>query len=216
MFFVFQRPEPHWSVRQTVAPLVEPLSLADAKAHLRVDVSDDDSLITTLVTSARLAVERIISRSLITQTWQLNIDRFPDSNQHILLPQSPAQSVSQIQYVDQDGLTQTFASSKYTLDSNDQRRPRIALAFNESWPSEQDVVNAVTITYVAGFGSASSDVPEDLTSAIKLLVGLLYENREQITVTNMQNIPFGVMSLLADFRVYWAEIFTHDNRGTIR
>jgi uncharacterized phiE125 gp8 family phage protein len=163
------------AVNQTSAPAVEPLSTAEAKDHLKITHSDDDTIIDSYVTAARLWCEAFIQRQLITATWELVLDAFwADA---IPLPFPPLASVTSVQYIDTDGDSQTFSSDDYVVDTKS-APGRIYLAYNESWPTTRQVREAVTITYVAGYGASGSDVPEEIRTAIRLLTAHYYEHRE--------------------------------------
>lgn len=157
---------------QTVAPTEEPVTLDEAKLHLRVDVKDDDAYITALIEAARLWVESYTKRQLVTATYALTLDAFPTK---IILPRPNALTVSSITYTDTDGDSQTLASSQYTL-TIDGVFGCIVEAYNVSWPSTRDIPNAVTVTYTAGYGAASA-VPESAKVAVKMLLSDLYERR---------------------------------------
>jgi len=170
----------HFALTESVAPAAEPFTAAEAKLHLRVDSSDDDTYISALIKAARKKLEADTGRALITQTWKLILDRFPDSDDEaILMPKAPLQSVSSITYVDTDGVTQTWDSSEYRVDT-DSVPGRITPAYNQSWPTTRSVTGAVTITFVAGYGNSSQNIPDDLRHAMRLLIGHWYENREEV------------------------------------
>ena len=188
----------HWSIEQTTAPTTEPVSVADAMHHCRVDTDTENTYIGTLVKAARRHVESVTGRQLITATWKLYMDRFYDI---ILLPRPPLQSVSSVGYTDTSGSSETVATSKYDADTKS-APARLTEAWGESWPTPRLEANAVTITYDAGYGNSASDVPEDLIHAIKLLVGHFYENREQTIVGAVaRNVPRAVDALLAPYKV---------------
>lgn len=179
------------------APAVEPVSLTEAKLHCRVDVSTDDDLITALVQAAREIAEDISRRALITQIWKLILDEFPDTDE-IKIPLPPLQSVTSITYKDQDGNASTFSSDDYIVNT-DSEPGKVVLAYGSSWPSTTLYpTGAVTIQFTAGFGDASTDVPEKYRQAMLLLIGHFYENREAIATTGAvpKEIPFGVEALL--------------------
>lgn len=179
---------------QTVAPASEPVTLAEAKLHLRVEVSDDDDLITGLLKAARQYAETVTGRQLMQATWRLNLDAWPDDDE-IRVPKPPLQSVSSITYVDTAGATQTVAASDYQVDANSEPG-RIVPAYGEVWPAVRDQLNAIAVTYVAG-GAAASSVPEGIKAAIKLLLAHWYETREAvITGTIATEVPMAVESLL--------------------
>ena len=121
------------------APSAEPVSIAEAKIQCRVDGSDDDVYLSSFcIPTARGRAERYLSRALISQTWDLYLDRFP---QTIVVPRPPLQSAT-ITYVDVDGATQTLATGIYTVDT-DSEPGLIYQAYDQDWPSTRDVEKAV-------------------------------------------------------------------------
>jgi len=190
------------SFQITTAPSVEPVSVAEAKSHIRVDTSTEDTLIGDYIKVARSLGERLTRRSFITQTITLKLDQF--SGGEIVLPRSPAQSVTSIQYVDTDGATQTWSSSLYDVDVSSEPA-RITPAYNEDFPDTRAESNAVTVTYVAGYGDASTDVPEELRLLIRLLVGHYFENREAVSMNALHELPLGMQFLVKSYEM--VEIF---------
>ena len=178
-------------------PAVEPVSLVEAKLHLRVDISDDDNLITALIETAREMVEGIGRRAMITQVWNYILDEFPSSDE-IVLPMPPLQSVASIKYKDTAGDESTFSSDDYIVNT-DTEPGKVVLAYGASWPSTSLYpTGAITVQFTAGFGDASTDVPEKYRQAMLLLIGHWYENREAIATTGAvpKEIPMGVNALL--------------------
>ena len=187
-------------LKRTVPPTTEPVTLAMAKAHLRVDDNEEDPLIAQVIEAAREWCEDFQRRSFCSQTWRLTLDEFPSCDV-IELPRPPLASVSSITYVDSDGATQTLSSGDYTVDT-DSEPGRVILGYDESWPSTRDVPNAVTITYVAGYGANDSFVPAKVKQAMLLLIGHWFENREDIlTGTISKQIEKGAEALLWPQRV---------------
>jgi len=177
------------------APTEEPVSLADVKAHLRIDITDDDALLGTYITVARRFCERYQNRAYITQTWKLVLDDWPDDDE-IELPYPPLQSVTSIVYYDTEDNDNTLATTVYMVDA-DSEPGRVTLKYNQTWPyTTLRPYNGIEITYVAGYGDATGDVPENVVHAIKLLVGHLYENREATGIRPLSEIPFTVKALL--------------------
>ncbi|MGW8180403.1 MAG: head-tail connector protein [bacterium] len=156
------------------APTEHPLSLSDLKEHLRVDGSDSDSELVSLLDEATNYVESMTGRRMITQTWKLVMDGFKDS---VVLPYPPLQSVSSITYQDASDATQTLASTNYTVDT-DSEPARVAQSATGTYPSTYDDLNAVTITFVCGYGGRE-DVPEELKRAIKLYAQWAYDMDEK-------------------------------------
>lgn len=181
------------------APTVLPVTVADMKLHLRVDVTDEDNLIEALIKAARARMERELNRTLLTTSWKLTMDYFPTV---FFLPRSPAISVTSVKYYDTGGTQQTLSSSAYQLVSG--RRPsRIVEAYGYSWPSVQDKSDAVEVIYSAGEGAAATSIPEDLVSALKLDVAHLFENREAVMVgAPAIDLPRGYDSLTRDYKIH--------------
>lgn len=204
-----------WAMQQTIAPTQEPVTLDEVKLSMRVDIDDDDALITDLIQTARLYIEGVTGVSMMTQTWVMYLDRFPRDNAYemwpwmtlpstILLPRSPVQSVGSIVWTDTNLTPHTVSSSVYLTDLVS-RFPRISPVPNQSWgqiTTSAPVIpqqNSVQVTFVAGYASQGV-VPQTLKLAVKLLVGLWYQNREAaLTSTRVASavVPFGVKELLA-------------------
>lgn len=162
------------TLTRTVDPTTEPVSLDEAKDHLRVTHTDEDQLIDGLIKLAREDVESFVGRALVTQTWQWILDGWPVV---LCVPRPPLQSVTSITYLDENGDSQTWASSKYQVDTSS-HPGRIIPVEGEVYPSLQgETLNRVTVTYVAGYGAAST-VPQTFKQAMKLLVAQYYVQRE--------------------------------------
>ncbi len=179
------------------APASEPVTLTEAKAHLRVTISDDDTLITSQITMAREWVETYLRRALFTQTWELYLNEFPDC---IELAYPPLQSVTWIKYIDTDGVEQTLDAAEYSVHT--QNEPALIVeAYGKTWPSIRDELNAVAVQYVTGWDDVA-DIPSPIKSAILLLIGHLYEHREHaIAGVQVHELPLSIQNLLFPYRV---------------
>jgi uncharacterized phiE125 gp8 family phage protein len=182
-------------LKRTVGPTSEPVTLTEAKAHMRVDISDDDTLISSLIQAAREYIEDATHRALITQTWRLSMDQWPCSDE-ILLPRPPLASVSSITYTNNANATTTLSSSVYSVDT-DSEPGRVKLVYGEDWPSDTlATTSPIKVTYVAGYGAASA-VPQQFKQAILMLVAHWYENREtSMAGTIIRDVPFSVAALI--------------------
>lgn len=267
----------NWYV--STLPCAEPVSLDEMKLHLRIDGTDEDTLITSLIQAARSYCEDYQARAYISQTLTLKLNDFPVTDS-IRLPRPPLVSVDSITYVDNNGATQTVSSSVYTVDTVSEPG-YVYLSYNQNWPYDVRLIpNAVTITYKAGYATpftfnATSDVittsgrvfsngdivrvsmsgsntaalptnlavntdyyvisasgstfklstslggsaidlvaastagtyfigevPAGIKAAMKLIVGHLYENREDSIDKSLANIPMGAKALLGMNKVW--------------
>lgn len=159
-------------------PIGEPVTLADAKAHLRVDGTDDDALITALITSARRQAEHLTGRALLTQSWKLTLEAFPADS--LDLPYPPLQSVGSISFLDSAGVRQTLAVADYQTIT-DEMVGRVVPAYGKCWPACRVVPGAVEVEFTVGYGLAAA-VPQDITAWMLLAIGTLYMQRETVIV----------------------------------
>jgi uncharacterized phiE125 gp8 family phage protein len=175
---------------QTAAPSVEPVSLDEARTHLRIDpdMTDDDALIGRLIAAARQYAETLTGRSFITQSWRLVLDAFPCC---LELERGPVQSISSLVYRDMSGTPQPLAwdaaangiqrASDGSLVADLSALPaRIAPAFGRIWPIALPEIGAVAVNYSAGYGSDATAVPDGIKQWMLLRIGSLYEFRAEV------------------------------------
>lgn len=184
-------------------PATEPITLTEAKAHVRVTASTEDTLLTALIVAARQFVEEETSRALITQTWERQLDDWPA---FVRLPRPPALAITSIKYVDEDGTEATLASTAYTLYANVE--PGHLVIDGDELPTGVVLADyaGVRIRYTAGYGAAAA-VPQALKQAMLLLIGHWYLNREAVAIggqrSSMTPLPLGVDALIAPYRLMW-------------
>lgn len=179
----------------TTAPALEPITDSEAKAHCRIEESAEDTLVSVWVKAARMEAEELLGRSLITQTRKQYLDWFPCA---IELLYGPVLTVTSIAYVDTAGDSQALAGSVYQLSTTSEPAC-IVEAYGQSWPVTRDQLDAVTVTYTAGYGATAASVPEPIRQAIRILVGHHAENREAST-REMQTVE----ALIAPYRAVQA------------
>jgi len=186
------------------APSVEPLTLTEAKLYLRVDQSTEDNLISGMLVAARQWVETYTRRALVTQTWDFRYESFMDTRQPLILPKAPLQSVTSITYLDEDGVSQTLASSNYsvrTLSGATAGRGYIELNDDVSLPSlYTDALAPVTVRAVCGYGAAAA-VPDGIKMAIYLMLGDLYEQRQETMMSVSSKTKTTIERLLGPYRL---------------
>ena len=172
--------------RVLTAPDAEPISLENAKLHLRVTGDDEDQIITLYLRSARRWVEEYIHRALIDQIWETTLDHFPLAAPfQIRLPQGRVSKISTIKYLDSAGAQQTLTGPSsdspgtgYQEDLSSDEGAVIRPTPSGSWPQTESLrLAAVTVTFTAGYGPKASDVPESLVSGILYRLTDLHEFR---------------------------------------
>ncbi len=154
-------------------PLRGPVSVEELKGFARIDGADEDNLLSEFLTAATKAAERYTQRAFLSQTWDLTYDSFASL---FRIPLGETQSITSISYVDVDGATQTVTSTVYREDLSTEPA-RITLAANQSWPTANNVTNAVTVRFLAGYG-AESTVPQEIKDAIRVAASYRYMCRE--------------------------------------
>ena len=179
---------------RTVAPAELPLTIDELISHLNA-TGATESQRADMMAYLRSAVDQLdgdmglLNRALVTQTWQLKLDAFP-SRGYFDLPLAPLQSVSSITYLDSNGDSQTLAASKYrVLNANDaMNRGRVELEYGENWPSTYSVQQAVTVTFVAGYGARNA-VPHHTRHLILFAVKEAYDHRTPVEAQTMMRSP---------------------------
>lgn len=178
-------------------PTAEPITTAEAKLFARVTIATEDTLTDFLIIAAREYAETFTGRQFVTATWEQRLDAFPVE---FVLPLPPLISVTSIKYIDTAGDEQTLDASYYTLDKYS-TPGRVVQAINKSWPSTQDVPNAVIVKYTCGYGDAAA-VPEGICTAIKQLVLHWFKNRDMLPEQRRdKKVPIHVDALLWQYRV---------------
>src|SRR5690606_20751896 len=195
-------------------PAEEPVTLTEAKNHLRVDLTDDDSLISALIVAAREHAEAITRRAFITQTLKLSLDAFPANNGPIYVPMPPLQSVNSLKYFDTDGMEQTLTEGTDFLVDNESEPGRITPAPDTGWPATQNRPNAVSVELVAGLCDAST-APKGLKLAILLMEGSLYTIRDAVALQgkNAGQLRMAVDCLLMMHRIWRFVCWKRDGCG---
>ncbi len=186
------------------APTIEPVTLYEIKQHLRLDSdtsTDEDDVLSNFIIAARDTCEKFQNRAYIDQTWDLVLDDWPGGD-IITIPRPPLGSVTSITYYATGGMTATMTASTYIIDK-DSEPGRVSLGYGEVWPTTTlRPVKGIIVRFLAGYGSAASSVPTRVKQAIRLLVGHMYEHRENAEIKKLENISFGVDNLLTLDRIF--------------
>lgn len=200
------------SVITVTPPAVEPVSLAEAKLHLRVDHSTEDALIAALVSAAREDVESDSWRAVAAQTLRLDLDGFPDNDEDIILPRPPLVSVTSIVYTDPDGDQQTMDSDDYVVQAAGDRCGRISLASGVSWPSTLDQAAVVSITFAAGYPAARISTAARSSNVVTVTTDGAHgiSNGSMVAVSGLADSTFDARARVT---VTAATTFTYANTG---
>lgn len=186
------------SLKRISGPAAEPISLAEAKQHLRVDTDSDDSYIASLITASREYCEDYLDRTLIHTQWQMKMDNFPTE---ISLPRPPAVASGTatsvvVTYVENSlGGTSVLSSSEYRVD-RDSTPGALRPLYGGSWPSHLSDENSVSVTWWGGYGPTASDVPMVIRHAMLMLIGTWYERRQAVDSVSATEVPMGAKALL--------------------
>lgn len=178
-------------------PTNEPISLTEAKLHLRVDGSGEDALISDLIRAAREHVENLTGRATTNRLVRETFDSFPESLNVLTLQFPPVSALSGVTYSSGTESTtrETTHSGLRLLDD----QPGIYAV--SGWSGAADIPGAVEVRYVAGYGASGSDVPRPMRQAILLLVGHWFANRESVTAgQSPAEVPQAVTALLWPYR----------------
>jgi uncharacterized phiE125 gp8 family phage protein len=193
---------PQFSLVRVTAPAALPISVAEAKAQMRVEGSDDDTIIERLVNAAVafVDVQGVLGHAMITQTWGEWLAPNPST---VMLSLGPVQSVSAIKYYDIDGVLQTATLADFNVFGTP-NRITITPKTGKAWPVTQTRDDAIKIEYVIGYGASSTSVPQTVRHALLMLVAHWYENREnELIGTISKTLPFGFEDLLNIERNSW-------------
>ena len=203
-------------LKLVTAPTAEPVTLTEAKEHLRVEQDAENDLILRQLRACREFAEKYTGRQLMTATFDLFLDDWPALSGlrrteaggyvggDLLLPRPPLQSVTSVKYYDADGTEQTWDSANYLVEANDDEPGRVVRAYGVSWPSIQDRPSAITVRFIAGY-SAASAVPQAMKEAILLLLGSRHAQREATVAPiggQYAELPVGFKELLDAYRVW--------------
>ena len=189
---------PYGKLVLKTGPATTAISLAEAKAFLRVDsdYDDDDSYITSLIGVATNVVEQFTRRRLITQTYNIYYDEFPP---FMDLQVGNVASVTHVKYYDTDNTLQTLDTSEYDVDIR-VKPGRIYQAEDGNFPDTYERANSVEVEFVVG--SAASDVEDAIKQAMYIVIGRYYENRQDVVMgTQVNELPLMVDHLLTPYRL---------------
>lgn len=181
-------------------PAIEPVSLAETKSWLRVDGNEEDSLLSSLIASARRTLEAYTRRCFVTQYWRIMLDAWPkttnNAERSVAIPLTPFQRVTAIRVYDRSNAAHPVpAQIYYAPPATDRAR----VTFFAAPETPERASDGIEIDIVAGYGDQASDTPEPLRCAILMLIAHWHENRGDAPTTG-SDIPADVRALVAPFR----------------
>lgn len=180
-------------------PAEEPVSLEEAKAYLKVDGSDEDILISSLIITSRLHLEAALGLALITQTFRLVLDRWPRTGA-IRVPVRPVQAIEEIRLRDGNGGVVVVDPADYDVDVSS--APARIAWMSGAPPQPAKRMNGLEVDLVAGYGPNAGDVPAPIRQGLKMLVAHWYENRDPVEIGSPKTaIPAAVSCLVKPYRL---------------
>lgn len=185
------------SLQTLTQPATEPVSLAEAKAHCRIDTDADDAYVGSLITAAREYCEAYSNETYLHTQYRMSLDSFPVEIEVPRPPMATSGTVTAVvvTYTLENQTTATLSTAEYRVD-RDSTPGVLRTNYNGSWPSHLLDYNAVTVTWWGGRGASGTAVPQRVKNAILWLVGYWYERRMAADAVGLNEIPFGVKSLL--------------------
>jgi uncharacterized phiE125 gp8 family phage protein len=180
---------------KVITPAVNPIiALSELKAHLYIVGDADDTELTNKMNEVKNLAESFTNRFFLNTVAEYALDSFPIELREIWIPKPPLVSVSKVEYYDTSGVLQEMDLSDFYVDTRS-TLGRLVLKSGKSFPiTETDRPNAVIITFTAGYGANTSDLPLDLKSALKLLIANNWENRQEdfvIQGVGIKSLPKG-------------------------
>ncbi len=181
------------TLRLITAPTIEPATVAEVKLDAKIDGIELDAPIAIYIAGARKNAESITGRALLTQTWELVLDEFPEGS--ISIGMLPIRSITSVKYYDSSGVLQTLAANQYALDA-DTLPGWVRPAYGVTWPSTYSIENAVIVRFVAGYGDAATDVPAEIRMWIRAIAAA-EADKQGCEVSEFVN------GLLDGYKLYW-------------
>ena len=175
-----------------------PVSLTEAKSHLKVDTTADDTYITSIIKAATQLSEEYTNRFFIDTVIEQTCSDFAQLQ---TLFKSKVSAVAHVKYYDSDNSLQTLSATIY--DTQLKYEPsQIQLADDKSFPEITKRNDAVVARYTVGYGASASDVPEIIKQAILLTIGNFYQNRNSVVIGRIATeLPMNVKWLLDTYKV---------------
>jgi uncharacterized phiE125 gp8 family phage protein len=180
-------------------PAVEPLSLSEAKAHLRLETTADDALVTSLIITSRLHIEAALGLALTAQDWTLVLDAWPATGV-VNIPMRPVSAVTAVRVRASDGTSSVVPPASYVFEGAG-LPPRL-VPVSGALPNPGRAAGGIEIDFTAGYGAAAASVPEPIRQALKLLVAHWYEHRDPVEIGDLETaIPAAVTALVKPYAV---------------
>lgn len=189
----------HGRLRLITPPALEPVTLAEAKLHARIDHDLEDGLLATFIAAARQHGEQLTGRQFVEAAYELSLDGFPCDDGPIELPKPPLQAVEAVSFVAPDGITQTMSATDYVVDTSG-LLGRIYPADGAAWPAARRRRNAVTISFRTGWPvvTGNPSTPDAIKSWMLCRIAGLYEQRESFAGRSVSALPGDFLDGLLD------------------
>lgn len=190
-------------LRLLLPPVVDPVTVAEQKAFMRVDIPDEDAQIAAFITAARRAAESLTGRAFVTQQWKATFDSIP-LGKRIELPVAPVVSVESVSLADDNGVLHALDVAAYQTDIISEPA-RITLHTYSRPPHWRHRINVAEAVFTCGYGADGTSVPEPLKLAVRFMAAHFHENRAAVSDAaniRFEELPMGVRYLLAPYRLW--------------
>jgi len=185
------------TIAELLPPMAEPITLAEAKAHLRLDTGEEDALVLALIRAARDYLETVTGLCLMTRPMRLYLDDWPE-DRVIRIARGPVRTIEAVTVYDADGAPVEVDAGGHVLDGT-ARPARLVLAEK---PLTARAVNGIEIDFTAGFGETGAEVPDTLKRALLLHVAAMFELRGAVSPGDQPGtVPAGYDRLIAPYRM---------------
>lgn len=192
------------SLTRVAGPLVEPVSVSEAKQHLRLDrdFNDDDAYVQGLITASRFYAETYCDRTFVRSQWRMALDVFPPWD--IELPRPPIYpgDTPVVTYIPSNAVYEPIPYDNFRID-RDSTPPCIRPQWNLYWPSARGAENDVIVTWWAGYGNGADSVPQPVKNAMMFMIAHWYGTREAVVQGAMNPVPMAVDLMLGT--VSWGQ-----------
>lgn len=185
-------------------PSEEPLTLEEVEGQVRLpgQLADEAEFAQGLISAVRELAESVTKRALITQTWEMILDDFPNGREEIVIPLPPLQTINSIIYIDNQGNVQTMDALDYRVVLNKSGYSYVMPVYGKYWPNTLNDIAVIKVNFVCGYGpidpSTELNIPKPILQWMKINFANLFENRESVVIEASRAVLMDTTPMIAD------------------